>query len=236
MARIQSHVWNIARGSIAGITYLANQYHQIIARARTSPVQPNTEFQVSIKTAFSAAVEGWKVLSDEDRADWHNYSRTVIFSGPFGDYTVPGRQLHSGGYTLLSYINNLGLGPVVIDDSPPQKAGRLILGNVVKTLFTPAGETGVAVGMQLSEEGTDYEILAEVSIGFNPTRTRYKGPFNPSSAKLGSLTGLASLVLTFNGLVAGQAYFMRVRAVASGEPCRYSESFIVRSIAVENGP
>lgn len=236
MARIQSPVWNIARGSIAGTTYTANQYHQIIARARTAPVQPNTSFQSAIKSAFSDASTRWKALSSANRTLWESYSHTVVFSGPFGDYHVPGRQLHAGGVTLINYINNLGLGAITIDDNPPGQAGRLILGNVIPAIFDLASNTGVAVSFLLSEEAVEYNVLVEISPGFNASRTRYKGPFLPASAQLDTNTGLLSVKISFSGLVEGQAYFMRLRAVQSDDPCRYSEAFIVRSIAVAVGP
>lgn len=236
MARIQSPVWNIVRGSIAGTTYSANQYHQIIARARTAPVQPNTTFQSAIKSAFAGSANSWKQLTDEERILWDSYAKTVTFSGPFGNYQVPGRQVYAGGVSLAHYINNLALGPIIINDDPPSIAGKLIISNVIPATFTTPSSTGIALNITCNEDAVKYAILAERSIAFNTSRQRFKGPFLPSTAQLGSVTGLAVLNLTFDGLEEGKAYFVRVRAVVDDGPCRYSTSFIIRSIAVAVGP
>lgn len=233
--RFLSQVYTIARGSVGGITYTANQFHGLIARARTSPVQPNTSAQTMIKSAFSFASQQWESLTDAARSLWDAYAATCLFSGPLGTYTIPGRQIFTGGLSLINYINASGLDIITVDTNPPLLAGRLTLGNVVAGTFITPSETGIAVNFDLP--GTfDYVVLGQHSIAFNPSRQRYKGPWLTGSGQVIDNTGPVAATMSWNGLVEDQIYFVRIRAVLENEPARYSEDYIVRCVAVANGP
>lgn len=231
--RFLSSPWSIARGSIGGTTYLANQFHALIARQRVSPVQPNTPSQALVKSALSFAAQQWKGLTLLDRNLWDAYAQTVVFQGPLGPYSVPGRQLFIGGLAFVNLINGSGIDTIVVDTSAPLLAGRLNLGNVVPGTFTTPADTGVAVNFD-NPTSSDYVVVVQRSIGFDPSRIRYKGPFLPATAQAISLPGPATGLAEFGGLVAGANYFIHVRAVVENEPARYSERYIVLATAVTN--
>ena len=124
MARALSQIVTVIRGSIGGITFTANQWHQILLRAKTAPVQPQTNAQQFIKDGFTAASLDWKLLTDADRALWSQYSATVTYTGPLGDYTLPGRQIFMAAQSLVNYINSAGLDVIATDLTTPVIPGR----------------------------------------------------------------------------------------------------------------
>lgn len=231
--RFLSQVYTIARGSVGGITYTANQFYQLVARARTAPVQPNTTPQTNIKSAFDFGTVQWNLLTAAQRTDWESYAQTVTLSGPLGDYQVSGRHLFLGGLSLVNYVNASGLDTIIVDTTPPVIAGRLGLADVNAGVFAGPAATGIAIDMVIPE-AEDYVLLTHRSIGFSPSRNRYKGPWLTSSSRVDTNTGPLSVQLTFTGLVEGAAYFIQVRAVVENGPARYSENHIVRAIAVTN--
>src|SRR3989304_3521663 len=124
MARMLSQVATIMRGSVGGLTYSANQFHQITIRARTAPVQPGTNRQQEIRNSLSAASLRWKdVLDASERAKWDNYAPTCVYSGPMGTYVVPGRSLYIAGRGLMENIftNYGGIG--ALSDAEPSQPG-----------------------------------------------------------------------------------------------------------------
>ncbi len=231
--RCLSQIVTIARGSVGGLTWTANQFHQLVVRARTAPVQPNTTPQTEIKSAFDLASQYWDGLTDQKRADWEAYAQTVTFTGPLGDYQLSGRHLFIGGLSQVNYINATGLDTIAVNIDPPLIAGRLAFGNVTAGVFVGVGQTGIAVDFTIPEL-SDYVVLARRSIGFGPARLRYKGPWLTSSSQVDTSTGPLSVQMTFNGLVEDAVYFVQVRAFVENEPCRYSSSSIVRCVAVTN--
>lgn len=236
MARVQSPVWNIIRGSIAGTTYLANQFHQIIARARTAPVQPNTAAQAIVRSSMTAGADGWNALSDGEQNAWESYADQTPFPGPLGPYTVTGRDIYLAMKMMRTFIDLSGLAaPSGAETAPGPFSGFYNLKNVAATTFVTASETGVAITMT-SEKDFDCIPLVQISGPFLPARKRYKGPWINASNQATILIKDTSVIVTFVGLVEDARYFMRVKAVSDGAPGRISPEFIVNSIAVTNGP
>lgn len=234
MARIISPVWSIIRGSIGGTTYLANQFHQIVARARTAPVQPNTTPQTIIRGALEAASDLWANETDVIRQAWDLYAKGTPFSGPLGPYTVPGRQIYIAGAALSIYITNSGLALPSLDTSPPWGSGFMNLKNVVPA--TPIGPgTGIAVSIG-AEVLTDAAVLVEISRAFTPSRYRYKGPWDVSRIAAAIIPKNTTVLVEFLGLQADSIYFTRVKGVADDAPCRVSAEFINRHVAEAVGP
>lgn len=240
--RFLSQVYTIARGSVGGITYTANQWHQLIARARTSPVQPGTPFQTGIKSAFDIADDDWRVLSEPVKDDWRNYAQTCTYQGPLGSYTVPGRQLFIGTTALVKYTR--GIAPLLginYDNIAPVIAGFLNPGSVL--VATYGGLTqGIAISIGLAPGDTAIAVI-DHSVAFNQTRNRFKGPWISNDKTVGLLAGGATTTFNIN-LVPGtlqQAMFTRTRifsASVSPDPAvkhRISALFYLRHI-VEAAP
>lgn len=235
MARILSSPWSIIRGSIAGTTYLSNQFHPIIARARTAPVQPMTEFQTNIRSSMAAATNVWDTLTPPVQLGWDLYGSATQWPGPLGTYTVPGRQIFMAGRTLQEYVNLRALCiPTFVTDPPAPMIGFYNLKSVGCVAPTGPG-TGVAVAFT-TEAAQDGLIFAEVSPPFSTSRKRYKGPWNSSTAQAQVFPANTSGTLEFLGLVDGCVYFVRIKAVADDASPRISPEYIVRCVAQVVGP
>lgn len=225
-----SQVYTIARGSVGGITYTANQYHQLIARARTSPVNPGSTLQTAIRSAFSGAETLWKALTDIDRSRWDDYAALTPRQNPLGPITLTGRTFMRGIISLREYIaTNLAI--VFTDvDTAPGTPGMLNITNVLPVDPLPGTGVGISWGNPLANP--DIVVMAQLSPGFNPTRNSYKGPWDTLANQAVETPAGASGTASFIGLTLGLAYFMRIRAIVQDGPHTISEEFIVRMIAV----
>lgn len=234
MARIISPVWSIIRGSIGGITYLSNQFHQIVARARTAPVQPNTNAQTLIRGALEFASDAWLGLTEAAQTAWDLFARGTPFSGPLGPYTVPGRQMFIAGCSLSSYISASGFAVTELDTTPPIGTGFLTLKNVRPVAPTGPG-TGIAVSIG-ADTLADCACLVEISRAFTTARKRFKGPWDISKCKAVIIPQNSTVLVEFLGLEEAAVYFTRVKAVADNFPCRISAAFINRHVAETIAP
>lgn len=230
-----SQVYTIARGSVGGITYTANQYHQLIARARTSPVNPGSSLQTSVRSAFSGAETRWKALDDRERTDWDIYAAATPRQNPLGPITLTGRVFMRGVIGLREFmITTLGT-IFASDDLAPVTPGMLSISNVVAT--SPAGpSTGVSIAWTNPLANPDINVFCQVSGAFEPTRQFYKGPWDTDKNTAAATPAGASGFKEFIGLTVDKAYFMRIRAIVDEGPHKISEEFIVRMIAVTVGP
>ena len=230
MARILSPVWSIIRGSIAGTTYFANQFHQIVARARTAPVQPNTNPQTLIRASMNNASAIWNGLTDGVQFGWQVYANLTPFSGPLGSYTVPGRQMFMAGRVLQDYIINSGFALPTFDVNPPAPmAGFLNLRNVIPT--APVS-VGTGIGLSVTADALDDSMtMLEINGPFTSSRKRFKGPWDTSKTIAVVLPVNTTVVLEIMGLLDGGIYFTRLKGVADDAPPRVSTRFINRHIA-----
>jgi hypothetical protein len=215
MARLLSHPYVTIRGSVAGTTYLANQFHQIVARARTAPVQPNTNPQTSIRAALSGANIRWKdILLPSERDLWEDYALTCQYQGPIGPYTVPGRLIYIAGRSLADYINARGWLVVAAVDTVPSEPGFYALAGIdcIKGPLAPGTGFQVIVNNFGSH---DVAALVNCSIPFGETRNRYKGPWSDALTVAANCPAAASTVIDVYTPVADMFYFFRVRGVVN---------------------
>lgn len=230
-----SQVYTIARGSVGGITYTANQYHQLIARARTSPVNPGSTLQTAIRSAFTGAETLWKALTQRQRDDWKLYALNTPRQNPLGPITLTGRAFMRGVISLREYMAS-ELGLVFVDaDAGPATPGMLNIINVIP--IPPAGpSTGCSISWTNPIGNPDIHLMLQISPAFEPTRESYKGPWDTTKNVGDSTPAGAAGFQEFVGLVEGKAYFMRLRAIYEEGPHKMSEDFIVRQVAVTVGP
>lgn len=233
MAKFLSQVYSTIRGSVGGVTYTANQFQALIARARVSPVNPNTTLQSGIRSAFSGAQTLYAALSLTQRQAWDDYASSLVFTGPTGTYTVPGRQVCIGNVATALYLKAQGLSLGTPDATPPTILGFLDIDDVSVGTFGTAMETGIAVDATYS--GTeDIVIYAKRSQAFEQTRNNFKGPFRAYTLAGTSLTPPSTANLPFNGLTVDLAYFTETRAITENPPHRLSAKFYLRHTAVTN--
>lgn len=228
--RFLSHVWSVARGSVGGITYTANQWHQLIARARTSPVNPATPNQGVIRSSLAQVSAAWKTLPIATRDLWDEYADSCVFQGPLGDYKIPGRQMFSGVLSFAQYIDARGLYALTVSPTPPTTPGFFGIGPINVSIPTTPG-TGIAlsIGNPTGENGI---VLIERSVPFFASRQRFKGPFLSDTAVCAQIPDGISSLVEIMGLEEGKVYFTRVRAITEVAPFRLSAEYIFRHIAV----
>lgn len=223
MAKFLSQVYTTIRGSVGGVTYTANQFQPLIARARVAPVNPNTSYQTMMRSAFAGAAQMWRNITDAVRQGWEEYADTCVYEGPMGTYTIPGRQMFIGNISTALYMLSRGLLAGAISGTAPVKPGFFDVSQVQVETYVGPG-TGIAFGItsMLLEPWLGYGAR---SFAFDPTRYRFKGPF--LSSKLDGVTspGAASILVEFDNLVAGLIYFTNPRAITSADPFRMSPPY-----------
>lgn len=230
MARMRGIHADVIRGSIGGNTFFANQFHQILVRARTSPVNPNTQAQGLIRGAMSSTSVLYEQLSAGDKQLWQDYADTLHFSNPLGPIQVPGRQVCLGNCSTARYLDDRGIAMGQIGAAPPQVPGFLDLSNVSTSAPIGAG-TGFSVSFTTAEtEGI--EVYAFRSFAFNTGRFRYKGPFLTASLQSNHLVGAQSGFIDFINLIADQVYFCVVRSICHQNPFRMGAPHYARAVAV----
>jgi hypothetical protein len=235
MARILSQVDVIRRGSVGGVTYLANQFHQIIARARTAPVQPQTNPQQDVRENLSFASAQWQGLTDLKREGWDDYSATCTYHGPISSYSVPGRSMFVSNLSFLNTNGRLAT-PLLIATvlDPPVIPGFAEVCQVDPPISPGIGKTGFSLKVY-NLNIDDAVVFAWRSIAWLPTRNRFKGPWVASSLQGEMIAAAGNATFTFDGLTAGLAYFVYLRLITAeaspGCPHRISASRIIRAIA-----
>lgn len=232
--KVLSHIHSIMRGSVGGITYTANPFHAIIARARVSPVNPMTSRQAQIRGAFGDASVLFENLLSPDQQAWEDYAKTLEYQGPLGPYTLPGRQVCLSNVGTALYLDDRGVTMAAPTAEPPTAPGFLSLADLDVVAASP-GETGFGISLR-NNNSEGINAFSFRSIAFPSTRNRFKGPFLTESMKYTLVAPAATVVLYFHELNAGSVYFASVRAITAAPPFRISQLFILRAIAAATAP
>lgn len=226
-----SHVWSIARGSVGGITYTAGRNHQLIARQRTSPVQPNTNPQVQMRQAWAAAEALWRNSTDIIRAQWGLYADLVVYQGPLGSYTLTGRQRFLATMSLAFYMNDRFGDTITASDVVPVTAGWFLTSRLKLSAPVAVG-TGFSVSLT-NDELVDGVVLVNVSQPLPATRNFWKGPWDDSKTFTFDITGQTAGLHDILGLIDGEKYFVRIRVIGDLADHRISESAVISGFAEE---
>jgi len=229
MARMLSPLASVLRGSIAGLTFLANQYHQIVVRQKTAPVNPKTPHQEIMRTAFANASTQWRSLTDDQRKGWSEYAKSVVYPGPLGDYSPTGRNIFMANLGLVGYINSRALDIIVVSLSAPLVDGVPSWATISIAAPTVPG-TGFSVHLG-NNCGFEMNYFITHSIPFDPTRLRWKGPWDSESAVSDGVADASVADVDFLGLTLDRIYFVRVRGVTVEGGHRSTFEVILRAVA-----
>jgi hypothetical protein len=221
---------SVIRGSIGGVTYSANTFCAIIARARTVPVNTNTTYQQMIRSCFTQAKAIWPTLTRAQRNGWDVWADTVHLTGPTGPYTVPGRQWYQGIRGLVYYLALRGVTFGTASHNPPTISG--LISTPVWTTEAPA--TGAGYIITLTPVTTELlTAYTSRSPAFTDDRNFYQGPWLPETLLSETQTLVADPIeLERTDLVAGSVYFERLRLVTKQGPFRVSAEIILRITAL----
>jgi len=126
-------------GSIAGTTHARNRFGNY-ARARTKPVNPNSDRQVAIRAIISYLAEYWHAdLSAVNRGLWNTYAAAVAMQNRLGE------TVHLTGFNhfIRSNASILSIGETLIEPGPdllslPEKDPDLVCSeeNITAQTFT----------------------------------------------------------------------------------------------------
>lgn len=232
MARVKSHLFSIMRGSVGGITYFANQFHQILARHRTSPVDPSTTRQGQVRQSFGSASVLFEALTRPQQSSWQDYASTLSYPNPMGPIQVPGRQVAVGNLGLREYLETLGEVFTGTVDTAPVSTGFLTMSPVSIGPPTAPG-TGFSINIG-NVNPEDINVVIKRSVVFNNTRNRFKGPFLSSTLQvekvITSTVGVVDIVVGSNDDVV----FVQLRAISEQGPVRTSRPVILRAVVSTN--
>jgi hypothetical protein len=231
MARALSILHSTIRGSIGGTTYTSNQWHQIVIRQRTAPVQPDTNYQEEIRAAFAGADSAWRIgVTDSVRQAWKCYADTCWYSGPLGPYQIPGRQMFMSNISAGKYLHMRKTAYPEPTFAAPIIPGFLAL-DQLQVLPPHAAATGFSISLR-NISGETVLAWIQRSCAFNTTRQRYKGPFLPTTLDIDEIANNATGEVYFEGLTAGMIYFVQLRLISSSPPIRLSQMYTLRAEAV----
>lgn len=231
MAKFLSQVYTVIRGSVGGITYTANQFGQLIARARTAPVQPNTHAQSDIKTAFTQAQNTWDNLAATAQDDWELYAGATPYSGPMGNYTITGRLMFHAVFGLLLFLNNVYAAGLSGVTDPPATPGFAMLPNF--TAGPPSlGEIGIRLSATIPIGEDDITMFGQRSIAFTSSRKRFKGPWDNRQNTVVDFAAGVQGDIDFINVNVGDIIFCRIRGIKTDDPHRIAQDVIFREVAV----
>lgn len=212
MARILSHVWANILGSVGGITYFNNQYHQIVARQRTVPTNPQTVAQQLIRGCFDDAVELWDSLTPSIRTGWEEYAAGCVFPGPLGDYSITGRLMFIRNYTVAHYLDRRGKLNGNVLTNFPRWPGFNTLGPIECGPLVAVG-TGFSIN-GLNNNPDQNTLYAFRSRAFQPSRNRFKGPWLTASLDSSTALPAGAWDIQFPNLVEDDVYFVILRVIS----------------------
>lgn len=234
MAKILSPVWSIIRGSIGGTTYFAGPTGQIIARARTAPVDPGTLFQTLARNAMDDASSVWENLPAAEQTLWDTYALTVTYNKATGSYSPTGRQALMAGRSLQRYMATRGLEtPTLVQDAP------LTTGLLLPTQINMIAPVGIGIGFGIALRADlidDTMVMVNVAGPFSKERHFWKGPWDTLATVSEIVPANTLTVIDRLGLQLNRTYFARVKCVADDASPRVSAEFFLRGIAIETGP
>lgn len=228
MARALSQVYTQIRGSVGGVTYLANQYHQIVCRARTSPVDPSTTAQNQVRQAFSGAAVDWLAFTDAQRSDWDDYADSLTYPNPLGDQSLTGRLVAMGNLAFMRYIYARGETLTTSLKTAPTTPGFLSL-DPLSIGIAGAASTGFTVNVG-NPNPEDISAFIWTSRIFNATRNTYKGPWRTNSMTKLDITAASTGNQAFVQGADGDIVFVYIRAIVDDGLKRISQPAILRAV------
>lgn len=200
-----------ASGSLAGLTFSHNRGGQYI-RARTTPVNPGSEFQTVIRDAMGQLTSRWlEVLDEGQRAGWDNYALIVQIPDSLGEP----RNVGGLGMYARSNISRIQAGLAIVDTAPTE----LNLGTFTKPSVGEIDSVGQSFEIAFNESdawvGEDGSAMLIYGSRSRSQSTNYfKGPFRFAVAILGnSSSPPVSPVEVLNPfpITAGGKFFVKSR-------------------------
>ena len=234
MAKFLSQVYTTIRGSVGGVTYTANQHAALVARARVSPVNPDSSAQNRIRMAFATASVAWDSLADSVREAWASYAATLTVPAIGGTRNPSGRETFMGTISLAWYLRSIGILGANPTYAAPTTAGFLTITNLQTAAPSTPG-TGFSMNFY---NGNGESVLGISARSFkqSPGRNFYRGPWLTNTLQDVEVADTSSGVLDFLTLDDAGVYFANLRLISLTAPFRISTMAFMREIASVTSP
>lgn len=212
MALYKSGLATMISGSINGYTFSHNSGGKYI-RARTTPTNPNTAFQVEARGNFRDAVDAWtNNLSDVSRAEWETYAANTPVTNRIGDTVYrSGQQMFIRSYQAIAMVGG---------DAPTGAPAIFDLGTfTVPTITADASAGELSIAFNNGDEWATAVggfLSIKQSRPQNPTRNFWRGPWRFVGQVDGAVIAPTSpevIPALYLPLTAGQKLFFEVRAI-----------------------
>jgi len=198
-------------GSIAGNTFARNR-SGAYARARTKPVNPNTQRQSEVRASMALLAEYWyETLTRNQREDWNDYAADVAMKNKLGEaiklsgfnHFVRSNAAHVRfGHTPLAQAPAIHL---IADQDPTFDCTATGTPMVIPVTFDD--------GMAWCSED-DAEMIVSQGMPINSSRSFFGGPWRVVSSLAGSagapITSPQNIGIQFN-IYEGQKQFIKAR-------------------------
>lgn len=173
-------------GSVAGNTFARNRYGNY-ARAKTSPINPNTARQVAVRSAVSALAVRWSAtLTAAQRTAWNLYADSVNMTNRLGE-TI---QLSGFNHFVRSnsWLERFGLtrvdaGPTTFE-LPQADPTFAITASAATQIVSYAFDTALAWANE-----DDGWLILEMGQPQNAQRNFFGGPWRYVAAAAGAAAG-----------------------------------------------
>jgi hypothetical protein len=168
-----------ASGSVAGLTIARNR-GGAYARARTSPIQPNSTRQAAIRGIFAAAINSWtNLLSVGQRQMWEAYASAVPYTNAFGETRYySGQQRYSQCYIAAV---NAGRSVSSVAQAPTTytEAEGIVISNmaITESAATPDSSAVVSNTLAPSAPTAGDTLLIHFGAPVTAATNFFKGPF-----------------------------------------------------------
>jgi len=193
-------------GSHQAITSSRNRYGQYV-RNRATPVNPNTPAQSYVRGLLASSSQGWRGLTDAQRASWNSAASTTPRQDSLGQTIYPtGAQMFVGSYIAQDFAG-LTVPPAVPTISPPAAPTLSLLAIDVSSGATINIAEVIGVALVLLIYASPPQ---SPGINFNGDY-RFIGAF--TVAVVNVVTFTTQLTDKFGTLQPGQRYFLKATLV-----------------------
>lgn len=180
--KFKSPVYSQVSGSIGGLTY-AHTAGTMYARARSTPVNPNTTRQLGVRGAVTALAARWnQVLTQAQRDGWIAYAAASPITNKLGDpLTLSGQQMYIRCNAIRAQVTAWTSDfttPVVfaLVDDAPTTPGLAVGISSMAAFGVTAGVIGFSANLA-APMADDGDLVVQIGQLVSGGRSYYRGPY-----------------------------------------------------------
>lgn len=179
-------------------------------RNKVTPLNPQTTAQVAARSLLTFFSQGWRSLTEDQRAAWNGSIASWSSTDIFGDTINP------TGATLYIRLNcNISIAGGTPIDLPPAQLGAAAL--TLLTIVADASANTLAVTFAASPVPADHAMVIESTANLSPGISNANSNFRTIDVVATSLTspyaaGQAQIT-KFGAMVEGQKIFVRAKMI-----------------------